>query len=164
MTETSPSKAFDLQTVLSLNNGEINTLFNLIGNPNPLNKIFSDPVGFFTTNEYDYPNSLDQIKVSGGIHIGIMGGLDPVFGQISVAKPDLSLIFDINEPAMQTALEGRIETLLQSENGIEYWKKVEHYFVSKIKELNPKRYDYPNNQDISLGGCGQYRIDLMMLN
>ena len=107
---------------------------------------FADSIGYFTTNEIDYPNSLDEIKARGGLHLAIMGGLDPVFGQIAVAHPDLTIITDINDAAIDTAIDGRVLPLENSQIGEEYWGKVKDYFRNVIRKKDPKRSSQDNTK------------------
>lgn len=109
---------------------------------------FNSPIGFFTTNECDYPLSLNEIKVRGGLHLAVMGGLDPVLGQIATADPDLAIIMDINNRAIDTTIEGRISTLETSESGEEYWNKVKEYHTNVIRKVEPKHY-FPDNEEIN---------------
>lgn len=113
---------------------------------------FSDIVGFFTTNEYDYPASLNRIKVRGGLHVAIMGGIDPVLGQIAVANPDLTIMIDINPHSMQITTEGRIKPISDAQNAVEYWSRVKDFFRNTIKKINPNRWDIPTEQDSLNGG------------
>lgn len=113
---------------------------------------FSDPTGHFTTNEYDYPKSLPEIKVRGGIHLAVMGGVDPVLGQIAVANPDLTVMTDINSGSVKTTTEGRLTPISESNNGAEYWERVKNYFKDVIRKADPKRWDFPSDQDVLLGG------------
>jgi hypothetical protein len=118
----------------------------------PLPKDFSDKVGHFTTNEYDYPDSLEEIKVRGGIHLAVMGGLDPVLGQVAVTNPDLTIIMDINRHSMESSIEGRIKPILETDNGTDYWNKVGDYFVKVVRKIDPTRWDFPVGQDATRGG------------
>lgn len=113
---------------------------------------FSDKVGFFTTNEYDYPESLNKIRVRGGLHLAVMGGIDPVLGQIAVAKPDLTIMTDINGESLKNTTKGRVDSILESSNGAEYWEHVRHYFNSVIRNLDPRRWDFPIDQDSTRHG------------
>ncbi len=118
----------------------------------PSPKDFSDEVGHFTTNEYDYPDSLKEIRARGGIHLAVMGGIDPVLGQIAVTNPDLTIMMDINRKSINTSIEGRINPILEAENGNDYWQKVGDYFVKVIRKIDRTRWDFPVGQDASRGG------------
>ncbi len=118
----------------------------------PTPKAFFDEVGHFTTNEYDYPDLLKEIKVRRGIHLAVMGGLDPVLGQVAVANPDLTIITDVNKKAMNISVDGRIKPILESEDGNDYWRRVGDYFVKVIRKIDKTRWDFPVGQDASMGG------------
>ncbi len=141
----SPSPISEYQTIT------IQDFRNRFSRPSP-SVHFSNPVGFFTTNELDYPSSLDEISVRGGIHLAVMGGVDPVLGQIAVAKPDITIIADLNDQAVTTSIEGRILPLTTSQNFHEYWKQVMNYFETVIRRKDPKRWDFPIDQDSMRGG------------
>ncbi len=113
---------------------------------------FSDKIGYFITNENDYPWSLKDIKVRGGIHLAVMGGVDPVLGQIAAASPDLTIMIDINQSSLQVTTEGRIKPIAESQNSTEYWRKVGDYFNNTVKKINPNRWDFPIDQDSMNGG------------
>lgn len=113
---------------------------------------FSDKVGYFITNEYDYPQSLKEIKVRGGMHLAIMGGVDPVLGQVAVASPDLTIMTDINSGSLQTTTEGRVTPIMEAQNAQEYWSKVGDFFRGTVRMIDPKRWDFPTDQDSGNGG------------
>lgn len=113
---------------------------------------FSDRIGFFTTNEYDYPNSLENITVRGGIHLAVMGGVDPVLGQIAVVNPELTIMCDINTDSLITTTDGRIAPIVKSKDGIDYWNKVKDFFRDVVKKIDPKRQDFPSDSDVSNHG------------
>lgn len=113
---------------------------------------FADKIGYFITNEYDYPNSLKNIKVRGGIHLAIMGGVDPVLGQIAVAHPDLTVIMDINPSSLEHTTQGRISPIKESDDANQYWGKVGNYFNSTVRKIDPRRCDFPIDQDSMNGG------------
>lgn len=113
---------------------------------------FSDRIGFFTTNEYDYPDSLPKIKVRGGIHLAVMGGVDPVLGQISVMNPDLTIMTDINQSSIDVTTKGRIWTIKDSVNASKYWERVLEFFKSTVRKIDPKRWDFPLDQDSTRHG------------
>jgi hypothetical protein len=106
---------------------------------------FSDPVGYFTTNEHDYVESMKKIHVRRGIHLAVMGGVDPVLGQLAVACPDLTVMMDINGQAIDTAVEGRIKPIPGSNTEEDYWDKVTSYITALMIRRTgtsdfPRRY------------------------
>ncbi len=106
----------------------------------------------FVTNEYDYPTKLNEITTKGGLHLAVMGGLDPVFGQVAVAKPDLTLAMDVNDQAIDWTIDGRVLPLDSTTDGNNYWDKVNDFHRDVIIKTVPNRYDFPSNQDMRLGG------------
>ena len=113
---------------------------------------FSDKVGYFITNEYDYPDSLKNVKVRGGIHLAIMGGVDPVLGQVAIANPDLTVMMDINPSSLDLTTQGRISPIRESTNAFQYWRKVSDCFRRVVRKIDPKRCDFPIDQDSMRGG------------
>lgn len=82
---------------------------------------FSTPSDvMFGTNEIGYPSSLPHIGVSGGIHLAVAGGLDPAFGQIGVAHPELTIMCDVN-PFMVKVMDIKLALLGEASSGAEYW-------------------------------------------
>lgn len=106
----------------------------------------------FTTNEYDYPEELSKLRTRGGLHLAVMGGLDPVLGQLAVTNPELSIITDINDSAIDWTVDGRLNPLSNSLNAQEYWQKVRKFHRDVIRKALPNRFDIPTDQDASLGG------------
>lgn len=118
----------------------------------PLPRDFSDEIGHFTTNEYDYPNLLKEIRVRGGIHLAVIGGVDPVLGQLAISNPDLTIMMDINRNAMTTFINGRIKPILETANGDDYWLMVSDYFMKVIRRKDPTNWALPTGQDVKMGG------------
>lgn len=110
----------------------------------PVSGFFSDPVGYFTTNEPDYPQSMEKIKARGGLHLAVMGGIDPVLGQIAVARPELTVMVDVNTRAVDEVLEGRLKPLEDSESGDDYWDTVSTYYKDEIAKKHPERLELFN--------------------
>lgn len=106
----------------------------------------------FTTNEYDYSSKLNEITTRGGLHLAVMGGLDPVLGQVAIARPDLSIVMDINDQAINWITDGRLLPLNTSSEGNQYWDQVANFHSTVIAEMFPDRYDFPTTQDMRLGG------------
>ena len=76
---------------------------------------------FATSNEFRYPEMIEEITVRGGIHLAVAGGLDPALGQVAKANPDLTILCDIN-PFAVPMIDTRLRLLEQAENGREYWE------------------------------------------
>lgn len=113
-----------------------------------------DDIGHFTTNEYDYPTLLSDIKIRGGLHLAVMGGLDPVLGQAAISDPNLTIVMDINNRAIDTIINGRILPLNNSKSGEEYWNNVRNYHRDFIRTKDRTRWDIPTGQDMTLYGGG----------
>lgn len=119
---------------------------------NPSDHFSGKSQAHFTTNEYDYPEGLSKLRTRGGLHLAVMGGLDPVLGQLAVTNPELSIVTDINDSAIDWTIDGRLDPLLNSSNAQEYWQKVREFHRDVIRKALPNRFDIPTDQDASSGG------------
>lgn len=83
---------------------------------------------FVICPEKDYPLALEKLLVKGGIYVAVSGSVNPPFGHISEIQPELSILLDINDAAIDY-LRFRGTLLEAGPNGYEYWNRLGRLWV-----------------------------------
>jgi hypothetical protein len=84
---------------------------------------------FVDCPEDDYDAVFGALNTQGGIHVAVSGSVEPALAQITEAKPDLSLLLDINPSAIRY-LRLMMAFLEDAESPKEYWRRFDSIFES----------------------------------
>ncbi len=84
---------------------------------------FAGQFDLLTSNEEIPIETCRKIEAAGGIYLGIIGGIDQVFTHLSFQKPELAILFDLNEATIDY-LQIRLEMLKDSPDLKTYLQKL----------------------------------------
>ncbi len=101
-------------------------------NPADLTNDHARTFRHLTSNETIPLKVCKKIENTCGIYIGVIGGIDQVFTHLSFQKPELAILFDLNEATIDY-LQIRLEILKDSRNIWEYISTL----LKVRKEIDP---------------------------
>lgn len=85
---------------------------------------FNDPNrAFMRSTETNTTDFIKGLRVQGGIHLAVAGGLDQALLQNALAKPDLSILCDVNVFALPIVYE-RLALLEKADGALDYYQKL----------------------------------------